>query len=38
MKYKGMIKQVDCSISDKNIQKTTLLLRQMQKIVDDSKY
>lgn len=35
VKYKGLIKQVDCSISDKNIKKTADLLKNMQKIVDE---
>jgi hypothetical protein len=35
LKYKGLIKQADCSISDKNIKKTSELLAQMQRIVDE---
>jgi hypothetical protein len=38
VKYKGLIKQVDCSISEKNIQKTSLLLKQMEKIVNSNTY
>ncbi len=35
VKYKGLIKQADCSISDKNIKKTCDLLKMMQRIVDE---
>lgn len=34
IKYKGLIKQADCSISEKNISKTMALIQNMQKIVN----
>ena len=34
LRYKGLIKQADCSISGKSIDKTEELLRRMQKVVN----
>ena len=37
-RYKGLIKQVDCSISEKSVKKTSDLLKMMKKMVEDAEY